>query len=354
MKILVTGGAGFIGSAAVRHFVAQEGVEVVNVDKLTYAGDLSSLAQIDGAPNYVFEHVDICDAAQIRRLFRQHRPDAVVNLAAETHVDRSIDSAAEFVRTNVEGTYVLLEAARHYWSSLDGATKARFRFHQVSTDEVYGALGPTGAFTEQSAYAPNSPYAASKAAADHLVRAWFTTYGLPTIISNCSNNYGPYQFPEKLIPLTVINAIEGRPLRVYGRGENIRDWIHVDDHVAALALVLREGRPGECYNIGGGTETRNIDLVRAICGVLDEMAPTTHPYAALIQFVVDRPGHDFRYAIDASKIGRLGWHPLTTFERGLRQTVAWYLANREWWERIRAKVYRGERLGTAGLKAAAV
>jgi dTDP-glucose 4,6-dehydratase len=351
MKVLVTGGAGFIGSAAVRHFVG-EGVEVINVDKLTYAGDLSSLAPIDGAPNYRFEQADICDAAEIRRLFNDREPDAIVNLAAETHVDRSIDSGAEFIRTNVQGTYVLLEAARDYWSKLDGARKSQFRFHHVSTDEVYGALGPSGVFTEWSSYAPNSPYAASKAGADHLVRAWFRTYGLPTIISNCSNNYGPYQFPEKLIPLAVINAAEGKPLRVYGCGENIRDWIHVDDHVAALELVLRRGRPGECYNIGGGTEARNIDVVRTICAIMDEIAPKGHSHSELIEFVADRPGHDFRYAIDASKIRQeLGWHPRTTFESGLRQTVGWYLANRDWWGRIRAKIYHGERLGTAGLEA---
>jgi dTDP-glucose 4,6-dehydratase len=352
MKVLITGGAGFIGSAAVRHFVAQKGVEVINVDKLTYAGDLSSLASIDGASNYVFEHVDICDAVEIRRIFHQHEPDTVVNLAAETHVDRSIDSGAEFIRTNVQGTYVLLEAARYYWRELNGPRKSRFRFHQVSTDEVYGTLGLTGAFTERSAYAPNSPYAATKGAADHLVRAWFNTYGLPTIISNCSNNYGPYQFPEKLIPLTIISAADSRPLRVYGRGENIRDWIYVDDHIAALELVLRRGRPGECYNIGGGTEARNIDVVHAICTIMDEIAPKSHPHSELIEFVADRPGHDFRYAMDASKIGqKLGWHSRTTFEAGLRQTVAWYLANRDWWDRIRAKIYHGERLGTAGLEA---
>jgi dTDP-glucose 4,6-dehydratase len=352
MRILITGGAGFIGSAAVRHFVAQKDVEVINVDKLTYAGDLSSLASIDGTPNYRFEHLDICNAVEMGRVFRRHEPDAVVNLAAETHVDRSIDSGAEFIHTNIQGTFVLLEAARQYWRDLDDARKSRFRFHQVSTDEVYGTLGPTGAFTEQTAYAPNSPYAASKAAADHLVRAWFNTYGLPVVTSNCSNNYGPYQFPEKLIPLTIINAVESRPIRVYGRGENVRDWIHVDDHIAALELVLRQGRPGECYNIGGGAEVRNVDVVRAICAIMDETAPKSRPHSELIEFVVDRPGHDFRYAIDASKIARdLGWRPATAFEAGLRQTVAWYLSNRDWWEHIRAKIYQGERLGTAGLEA---
>jgi len=354
MKVLITGGAGFIGSAAVRHFVGQKDVEIVNADKLTYAGDLSSLAAIDGAANYRFEQADICDAAEMVRLFDEHEPDAIVNLAAETHVDRSIDNSAKFVRTNVQGTYVLLEAARHYWGRLDAARQAQFRFLHVSSDEVYGALGATGAFTERSAYAPNSPYAASKAAADHLVRAWVNTYGLPAIVSNCSNNYGPYQFPEKLIPLTIINAAEGKPLRVYGRGENVRDWIHVDDHVAGLELVLRQGRPGERYNIGGGTEMRNIDMVRAICAIMDEMAPSPRPHAELIEFVADRPGHDFRYAIDASKIsGELGWHPRITFDQGLRQTVDWYLANRDWWDRIRAKIYRGERLGAPGREAMA-
>lgn len=352
MKVLITGGAGFIGSAAVRHFAGQEGVEIINADKLTYAGDLSSLGGIDGAPNHIFEQADICDAGEMLRVFTDHEPDAVVNLAAETHVDRSIDNSAKFMRTNIQGTYVLLEAARHYWSRLEAARKSRFRFHHVSSDEVYGALGRTGAFTEQSAYAPNSPYAASKAAADHLVRAWGNTYGLPVLISVCSNNYGPYQFPEKLIPLTIINAAENKPLRVYGRGENVRDWIHVDDHVAALELVLRKGRPGECYNIGGGTEARNIELVRAICAIMDEIAPGPRPYAELIEFVADRPGHDFRYAIDAGKIGReLGWRPRVKFEQGLRQTVDWYLANRDWWDRIRAKIYRGERLGAPGREA---
>lgn len=355
MKLLVTGGAGFIGSAVVRHFVAQEDVAVVNIDKLTYAGNLDSLASIEGAPNYTFAHVDICDAAAIRRVFRDHGPDAVMNLAAETHVDRSIDGAAEFIRTNVQGTHVLLETARRYWSELEGERKARFRFHHVSTDEVYGMLGATGNFTEQSPYAPNSPYAASKAASDHLVRAWFRTYGLPTLISNCSNNYGPYQFPEKLIPLTIINALEGRPLPVYGRGENVRDWLYVEDHVEALDLVLREGRPGECYNVGGGAEMRNIDVVRAICVLMDEMAAKPRAHAELIEFVPDRPGHDFRYAIVAGKIREeLGWRPSETFESGLRRTVAWYLENRPWWKRIRSRVYRGERLGTTGLKAEAV
>ncbi|TVR99180.1 MAG: dTDP-glucose 4,6-dehydratase [Rhodospirillales bacterium] len=355
MKLLVTGGAGFIGSALVRHFVAQPGVSVVNIDKLTYAGNLDSLAAINGAPNYTFERVDICDGTGIRRVLRAFRPDAIMHLAAETHVDRSIDGAADFVRTNIQGTYVLLEAARHYWSELEGRRQTAFRFHHVSTDEVYGALGPTGCFTECTPYAPNSPYAASKAAADHLVRAWWRTYGLPTVISNCSNNYGPCQFPEKLIPLCIINALEGQPLPVYGRGDNVRDWLFVEDHVAALDLIVRQGRPGETYNVGGDEEVRNIDVVHAICAVMDDIVPGPRPHAERIRFVRDRPGHDFRYAIDATKIRtELGWQPRHRFDQGLRHTVAWYVANRSWWERIRSGVYRGERLGTAGMTAEAM
>jgi dTDP-glucose 4,6-dehydratase len=348
MKLLVTGGAGFIGSAVVRRFVAQAGVSIVNVDALTYAGNLDSLASVAGAPNYAFVKADICDRSRIAKIFQEHRPDAVMHLAAESHVDRSIDSSAAFIQTNVVGTHTLLEVARAYWAELEGARKARFRFHHVSTDEVYGELGDEGAFTEETPYSPNSPYAASKASSDHLARAWQRTYGLPVLVSNCSNNYGPCQFPEKLIPLIILNALEGRPLPVYGRGENVRDWLYVEDHAAALDLIVREGRPGETYNIGGGAEMRNIDVVRMICGLMDELAPKARPHAELITFVTDRPGHDFRYAIDASKIAsELDWRPRETFESGLRNTVSWYLTNREWWGRIRSGVYQGERLGTA-------
>jgi dTDP-glucose 4,6-dehydratase len=349
-RVLVTGGAGFIGSAVVRHFVAQADLSIVNVDALTYAANLDSLAEVRGAPNYVFEQADSCDPEAIEGLFREYRPDAVMHLAAETHVDRSIDHPARFIRTNVEGTHVLLGAARRYWAELEGSRRKRFRFHHISTDEVYGALGPTGRFSESSPYAPNSPYAASKAASDHLVRAWYQTYGLPTVISNCSNNYGPCQFPEKLIPLTILNALEGRALPVYGRGENVRDWIYVDDHVAALELILREGRPGETYNVGDCSEMRNIDVVRAVCALMDELKPKSRPHASLITYVADRPGHDFRYAVDATKIRHeLGWRPRETFASGLRRTVMWYLENRTWWERIRSGIYYGERLGTVGV-----
>jgi dTDP-glucose 4,6-dehydratase len=348
MKLLITGGAGFIGSAVVSHFVALPGTSVVNLDALTYAGNLDSLAPFARASNYVFVKADICDRNSVEAIFRDHQPDAVMHLAAESHVDRSIDSSAEFIRTNVAGTHTLLEAARSYWNQLDKARKARFRFHHVSTDEVYGELGAEGAFTEQTPYSPNSPYAASKAASDHLVRAWHRTYGIPTLVSNCSNNYGPGQFPEKLIPLTILNALEGRQLPVYGRGENVRDWLYVYDHVAALDLILREGKPGETYNVGGGAEMRNIDVVQTICSLMDELSPKPKPHSDLITFVSDRPGHDFRYAINADKIGELlGWRPRETFRSGLRSTVAWYLANRSWWERIRSGVYRGERLGVA-------
>lgn len=356
MKLLVTGGAGFIGSAVIRHFAAGGGASVVNVDALTYAGNLDSVSGAAQRPNYSFECVNICDASEIERIFREHRPDAIINLAAESHVDRSIDGAAEFIRTNIHGTYVLLEAARHYWSCLDRQARRRFRFHHVSTDEVYGALGATGSFREDSPYAPSSPYSASKAASDHLVRAWHATYGLPTLISNCSNNYGPCQFPEKLIPLTVINALEGRPLPVYGQGENIRDWLYVDDHVRAIDRILHDGKPGETYNVGGGAEKRNIDVVHNICALMDEIAPKARPHADLIDFVTDRPGHDFRYAIDASKLQReLGWVPAETFDSGLRQTVQWYVDNRWWWARARSAVYPGQRLGTSAceLQAAA-
>ena len=348
MKLLVTGGAGFIGSAVVRYFAGQSSVDVVNVDALTYAGNPDSLAAVSQAPNYTFIKADICERDLVARIFREHKPDAVMHLAAESHVDRSIDGSADFVRTNVQGTHTLLDVARAYWSELDAPQKKRFRFHHVSTDEVYGELGDEGAFTEDTPYAPNSPYAATKASSDHLVRAWHRTYGLPTIVSNCSNNYGPFQFPEKLIPLTILNALEGRPLPVYGRGENVRDWLYVGDHVAALDLILREGEIGDTYNIGGGAEMKNIDVVRTICSLMDELSPKSKPHAELITFVTDRPGHDFRYAINADKIDvALGWRPRETFASGLRETVTWYLANRNWWERIRSGVYRGERLGVA-------
>ncbi|MCL2715097.1 MAG: dTDP-glucose 4,6-dehydratase [Alphaproteobacteria bacterium] len=348
MKLLVTGGAGFIGSAVVRRFVAQAGVSVINVDALTYAGNVDSLADVGQEPNYSFVRSDICDRERMVEVFARHRPDAVMHLAAESHVDRSIDSSGDFIRTNVVGTHTLLEVTKGYWMELEGSRKSRFRFHHVSTDEVYGELGEEGAFTEETPYSPNSPYAASKAASDHLAWAWHRTYGMPVLISNCSNNYGPRQFPEKLIPLTILNALEGRALPVYGRGDNVRDWLYVEDHASALELVIREAKPGDSYNIGGGTEQRNIDVVRAICAVMDELAPKPYRHAALITFVTDRPGHDFRYAIDAGRISKaLGWKAQETFESGLRKTVRWYLDNRAWWERIRSGVYRGERLGVA-------
>jgi dTDP-glucose 4,6-dehydratase len=345
--IIVTGGAGFIGSAVVRRLVRETASRVVNLDKLTYAGNLDSVAEVAGDPRYAFERVDICDGAELRRVFREHRPTAVLHLAAESHVDRSIDGPAEFVRTNVLGTFVLLEEVRRYWTELDAAAREGFRFLHVSTDEVYGSLGPTGYFHEERAYDPSSPYSASKAGSDHLVRAWHRTYGVPVLTTNCSNNYGPFQFPEKLIPLMILNAMEGKPLPVYGRGENVRDWLYVEDHADALLAVLERGRVGETYCIGGDNEMRNVDVVRALCAEVDEALPD--PAGArerLIRFVEDRPGHDRRYAIDAGKIRReLGWSPRETFETGLRRTVGWYLENRGWWERVRTGAYRGERLG---------
>ncbi|HDP90409.1 MAG TPA: dTDP-glucose 4,6-dehydratase [Thioalkalivibrio sp.] len=346
MKVIVTGGAGFIGSAVIRHAIENMDVEVVNLDKLTYAGNLESLAGVADDPRYQFEHVDICDRKALDRVFREHRPDAVMHLAAESHVDRSIDGPATFIETNIVGTYTLLEAARDYWNGLQGDAKARFRFHHVSTDEVYGSLGETGFFTEETAYQPNSPYSASKASSDHLVRAWYHTYGFPVVTTNCSNNYGPYQFPEKLIPLMILNALEGKPLPIYGKGDNVRDWLHVEDHARALWLVLQKGRLGEVYNIGGHNEKTNLEVVHGICQVLEELVPRSTEYSALITHVTDRPGHDQRYAIDASKIEQeLGWRPEETFESGLRKTVQWYLDNAEWCQRVQDGSYHGERLG---------
>jgi dTDP-glucose 4,6-dehydratase len=346
-KVLVTGGAGFIGSAVVRQFIAETDATIINVDKLTYAGNLDSLPGLMGSPRHIFEQVDICDAKEIARVFAQHQPDGVMHLAAESHVDRSIDGPAAFIETNILGTYTLLEAARSYWSDLAPERKAGFRFHHISTDEVYGSLGETGLFTEETPYAPNSPYSASKASSDHLVRVWHHTYGMPVVTTNCSNNYGPYHFPEKLIPLVILNALEGKPLPIYGKGDNVRDWLYVDDHARALRLVLEQGEPGETYNIGGHNERTNLQVVNAICALLDELAPRGEgSYASQLTYVQDRPGHDRRYAIDASKIEReLGWKPQETFESGLRKTVQWYLGKRDWCEQVQSGKYRRERLG---------
>lgn len=347
-RLLVTGGAGFIGSAVVRKLVRGGKARVVNVDALTYAGNLDSLTEASADPRYSFEHVDLRCGDELYRVFAAHRPTAVLHLAAESHVDRSIDGPADFLHTNVIGTFNLLEAARRYWSRLPAPERESFRFLHVSTDEVFGSLGEDGFFIEATPYRPNSPYSATKAASDHLVRAWHHTYGLPVMTTNCSNNYGPYQFPEKLIPLMILNALEGKPLPVYGRGENVRDWLHVEDHAEALLHVLDRGRVGETYAIGGNNEWRNIDVVEAICDIVDEIRPD--PWVpkrrSLIHFVEDRPGHDLRYAVDASKIqGELGWRPRESFESGLRTTVEWYVENRRWWERVRSGAYRGERLG---------
>lgn len=348
MRIIVTGGAGFIGSAVIRLLLAETDHEVLNLDCLTYAGNLNSLRFAIGNPRYRFSRTDIRNADELRAVFDGYRPDLILHLAAESHVDRSIDAPTDFIQTNIVGTANLLQAAQHHLEGRRGGEREGFRFLHVSTDEVYGSLGPDGLFTEETPYAPNSPYSASKAASDHLVRAWHETYGFPAVTSNCSNNYGPCQFPEKLIPLTILNALEGKPLPVYGQGLNIRDWLYVDDHARALLTIATRGTPGETYNVGGNAEKRNIDLVRDLCRLLDEMLPASphRPHENLISFVADRPGHDARYAIDASKIGRdLGWKPRESFETGLRKTVDWYLANRSWWELVRSGGYRGERLG---------
>ncbi len=352
MKYLVTGGAGFIGSAVVRYLIQHTSHHVVNLDKLTYAGNLDSLADVAQDPRYRFEQVDICEQAELERVFNEHQPDAVMHLAAESHVDRSIDGPAAFIQTNVVGTSTLLEVTRAYWQALEAERKAAFRFHHISTDEVYGDLeGPDGLFTEQTPYSPSSPYSASKASSDHLVRAWHRTYGLPVVLTNCSNNYGPYHFPEKLIPLVILNALEGKALPVYGKGEQIRDWLFVEDHARALYTVVSQGQVGETYNIGGHNEKQNIDVVYTICDLLQELVPPNehtgvNEYRELITFVTDRPGHDLRYAIDASKIETtLGWRPQETFESGIRKTVQWYLDNREWCQRVQDGSYQRERLG---------
>ncbi|MEQ1691045.1 MAG: dTDP-glucose 4,6-dehydratase [Gemmatimonas sp.] len=345
---LVTGGAGFIGSAVVRELIARSAGRVINVDKLTYAGNLDSVSSIAADPQYHFAHADICDAAAMRRLFDIYQPTYVLHLAAESHVDRSIDGPADFVQTNVVGTFTLLSESLRYWNALDANASARFRFLHVSTDEVFGALDDVGLFTESSPYDPSSPYSATKAGADHLVRAWHRTYGLPVLISNCSNNYGPYQFPEKLIPLSLLNALDGAPIPVYGRGEQVRDWLFVNDHVTALLTILARGHVGETYGVSGGEERRNIDVVLAICDLADELHPRAAVEArrALVTFVTDRPGHDQRYALDATKLRTdLDWRPTMDFASGLRATVLWYLEHRLWWERVRSGVYRGERLG---------
>lgn len=390
MKILVTGGAGFIGSAVIRHIIENTQDSVVNLDKLTYAGNLESLIQVSGSDRYAFEQVDICNRAELDRVFEQHQPDAVMHLAAESHVDRSIDGPAEFIQTNIVGTYNLLEAARAYWNELDSERKKSFRFHHISTDEVYGDLphpndepgntvGRASArqidlkadlqnpklplFTEETSYAPSSPYSASKASSDHLVRAWLRTYGFPTLVTNCSNNYGPYHFPEKLIPLVILNALEGKPLPIYGKGDQVRDWLYVKDHARALYKVVTEGKIGETYNIGGHNELQNIEVVEIICEILDEQRPlkgasvpvragdardnnAANSYKSLITYVTDRPGHDRRYAIDASKIAKdLGWQPEETFESGIRKTVQWYLDNQQWCKNVQDGSYQRERLG---------
>jgi dTDP-glucose 4,6-dehydratase len=353
LKILVTGGAGFIGSAVVRHIIENTTDAVINLDKLTYAGNLASLRSVAGNNRYTFEQVDICNREALDRVFKSHKPDAVMHLAAESHVDRSITGPAEFIQTNIVGTYNLLETAREYWHTLNDEDKKSFRFHHISTDEVYGDLphpdeqeGDLPLFTEETSYEPSSPYSASKASSDHLVRAWLRTYGLPTIVTNCSNNYGPYHFPEKLIPLVILNALDGKQLPIYGKGDQIRDWLYVEDHARALYKVVTEGVVGETYNIGGHNEKQNIDVVKTICSILDELVPKQAKYSEQITFVSDRPGHDRRYAIDSSKMqAELEWVPEETFETGLRKTVQWYLENHEWCENVQSGSYQRERLG---------
>jgi len=348
---MITGGAGFIGSALVRHIIDNTDYFVVNVDKLTYAGNLESLSSVEESSRYFFEHVDICNAIEVRRILDEHQPDIVMHLAAESHVDRSIDGPGNFIQTNIVGTYVLLEEVRFYWSNLEGIKKENFKFHHVSTDEVYGDLeGTDGMFTETTPYAPSSPYSASKASSDHLVRSWQRTFGLPTLITNCSNNYGPYQFPEKLIPLIIINALSGKKLPIYGDGKQIRDWLYVDDHARALLHVALNGLTGETYNIGGHNEKQNIEVVKTVCKILDELIPSKitglEHYEQLITYVTDRAGHDVRYAIDATKIAEeLGWVPEETFETGIKKTIQWYLNNNTWCDRVKDGSYQGERLG---------
>lgn len=348
MKIIITGGAGFIGSAVIRQYINYTEHDVVNLDALTYAGNLESLAEVDQSPRYSFEHVNICDKDALQGMFLHHQPDAVMHLAAESHVDRSIDGPAAFIQTNIVGTYNLLDVAVKYWDGLTGEKKSGFRFHHVSTDEVYGDLEEAGYFTEETSYKPSSPYSASKASSDHLVRAWQRTYGFPVVVTNCSNNYGPYQFPEKLIPLVTLNALEGRPLPIYGKGDQVRDWLHVDDHARALRLVLATGKSGETYNIGGHNEKTNLEVVKTICSLLDKLVPDSPhiPHESLITYVTDRPGHDLRYAIDADKIAtELGWAPDETFESGIEKTIRWYLDNSVWCQHVQDGSYQRERLG---------
>jgi dTDP-glucose 4,6-dehydratase len=350
--ILVTGGAGFIGSALIRHLITNTDHKVINIDKLTYAGNLSSLTEVSSSSNYFFEQTDICDQKAIESIFDKYQPDAIMHLAAESHVDRSIDGPSAFIETNIVGTYNLLECARRYWQTLDGEKKENFRFQHISTDEVYGSLGEDGLFTEETPYDPRSPYSASKASSDHLVRAWMHTYGLPVLLTNCSNNYGPYHFPEKLIPLVILNCLAGKPLPIYGKGDNVRDWLYVDDHAKALTLVLTTGNVGETYNVGGNNERTNLEVVQTLCDTLNELSSPAEnglaidSYRDLITFVADRPGHDQRYAIDATKLKtELSWQPEDNFDTGIRKTVQWYLDNKSWWRQIQDEKYQGERLG---------